>query len=269
MPLIEMSLTNLNKILELKERGALFVLNHSGGKDSQTMTIKLKEIIPVNQLLVIHADLPGADWPQTWEHIENTCKGLPVIKCQAVKTFMDMVNHRKMWPSPANRQCTSDLKRGPIEKVIRHYIKNNNLSGLVVNCMGIRAEESVTRGKGLDKTDYKRTGIPTTFIYDQHNSKAGREVYQWYPIFKLTTVEVFEIIKNAGQKPHWVYSKGMRRLSCMFCIMASPEDLITAARLLPDVYRTYVNKERELDFTFAMPVKGKRMFLPEITGIEP
>lgn len=263
-----MKLGNLEQITELRDRGALFVINHSGGKDSQAMTIQLRELIPVNQILIIHADLPGADWPKTWEHVKNTCTGLQVIKCQAVKTFMDMINHRKMWPSPANRQCTSDLKRGPIEKVIRHYIKNNNLSGLVVNCMGIRAEESVMRGKGLNKADYKTTGIPTTLVYDNRNSKAGREVYQWYPIFKLTTVEVFELIKKAGQAPHWAYFRGMKRLSCMFCIMASKEDLKTAAQIMPEVYKQYCDKEKELNFTFAMPVNGKRKFLPEITGID-
>lgn len=258
---------NMKKIIELKNRGALFIINHSGGKDSQTMTILLRKIIPANQIVVIHADLPGADWPGTWEHVTNTCQGLFMIKCVARKTFMIMVDWRKMWPSPTNRQCTSDLKRGPIEKIVRHYIRDNNLSGLVVNCMGIRAEESVMRGKGLDKKNFKQTRIPTTFIYDKRNSKAGRECYQWYPIFKLTTIEVFETIKSAGQEPHWAYSKGMKRLSCMFCIMASQEDLTTAAKLVPDVYKMYVEKERELNFTFAMPIKGVRKFLPEITGI--
>lgn len=276
-------MTDLNdtqKIKALRDRGALFVINHSGGKDSQVMTIRLHEIIPVNQILVIHADLAGADWAGTWEHIESTCietgrRGMVVRKCAAVnkegqeKTFFDLVDSRKMWPSPQTRNCTSDLKRGPIEKVIRHYIKEKNLSGLVVNCMGIRAEESVQRGKGLDKASYKRTGVATTLAFDKRNSRAGRECYQYYPIFDIKLQEVWDTIRDAGQVPHWAYSKGMTRLSCMFCIMASDHDLTVAARLVPDVYKQYCDKEKEINFTFAMPVNGERKFLPEITGIDP
>jgi DNA sulfur modification protein DndC len=64
------------------------------------------------------------------------------------KTFFDMVEHRGMFPSPSTRQCTSDLKRGPIEREIRRYLKAHpEFGGLVVNCMGMRAEESPGRSK--------------------------------------------------------------------------------------------------------------------------
>lgn len=43
-------------VRELVERGALFVVNHSGGKDSQAMTIALQSVIPTDQLVLIHAD---------------------------------------------------------------------------------------------------------------------------------------------------------------------------------------------------------------------
>lgn len=35
------------------------------------------------------------------------------------RTYLEMVEHRGMFPSAQYRQCTSDLKRGPIEKYIR------------------------------------------------------------------------------------------------------------------------------------------------------
>lgn len=56
-------------IEELIVQGALFVVNHSGGKDSQVMFLRLRTLVPADQLLVIHADLPGADWAGTWEHV--------------------------------------------------------------------------------------------------------------------------------------------------------------------------------------------------------
>ena len=237
---------------ELVARGALFVVNHSGGKDSQAMLIKLMAMIPRHQLLIIHADLPGVDWDGLQEHIAATCFGLPVLVVRAGKTFMDMVEHRGMFPSPSNRQCTSDLKRDPIAKAIRHHLKANpQFGGLVVSCMGMRAQESSGRAKLSVLTANKR------------NSVAGREWWDWLPIHDMTEAQVFGAIKAAGQVPLWVYAEGMSRASCRFCIMASDADHRVAARLAPQAYREIVAVERRLNFTLSMSRKP----LTEITGI--
>ncbi|MDE0032856.1 MAG: hypothetical protein OXU75_06970, partial [Deltaproteobacteria bacterium] len=54
-------------------RGALVVLNSSGGKDSQSMTILLARIVPRDQLVVVHAPLREVEWPGTIEHIQLCC----------------------------------------------------------------------------------------------------------------------------------------------------------------------------------------------------
>lgn len=243
-------------IQTLIDRGALFVVNHSGGKDSQAMMIKVRELVPADQILVIHAHLPGVEWAGTWEHVLETTEGYEVRHCQAGKSFFDMVRRRQMFPSPTYRQCTSDLKRAPIEKTIRHYIKENGLSGLVVNCMGLRAEESTSRAK------------QQVFKFNARNSKAGREWYDWLPIHGMLIDEVFQTIADAGEQPHWAYEAGMSRLSCCFCIMSSKADLMTAARLNPELYAQYVALEQEVNHTMMMPRKGERpRTLEEITGI--
>jgi len=241
-------------------RGALFVVNHSGGKDSQAMFALLKQVVPKDQLLVLHAILPGVEWDGVIEHIEATIGDAPLIFAQSIKTFWQMVEHRQMFPSPSNRQCTSDLKRGPIEKQIRHYLwENPRYGGLIVNCMGMRAEESPGRKKLVP------------FAFDPGNSMAAsakgtrpsREWYEWLPIHALSTWEVWCAIAEAGQKPHWAYSKGMTRLSCQFCIMASDGDLKTAATLAPDMYQRYAHAERRMGFTLRM----SRETLVQVTGI--
>lgn len=243
-------------IADLIDRGALFVVNHSGGKDSQAMHILLSRLVPADQIMVIHAHLPGVEWRGTFQHVLDTAKGHPVIQTQAVKTFMNMVDHRKMWPSPQQRQCTSDLKRGPIEREIRRYLKENpRYNGLVVNCIGLRAEESPGRAKQIP------------FRFSERNSKAGREWYDWLPIHDMLIDQVFKTIADAGEEPHWAYKCGMSRLSCCFCIMSSKDDLRTAAILNPTLYAKYVAKEREIDQTMLMPVGGERRFLEDVTGI--
>ncbi len=238
-------------IRTLNKKKAVFVVNHSGGKDSQAMYLYLRKFIPFDRLIIIHADMPGVDWEGIDDHINNTIDNNYYEIVRARKTFFEMVFHRKMWPSPTNRQCTSDLKRGPIEKAIRHYLKARKLK-LIVNCMGMRAEESSHRAKAKP------------FEFDKRNSKAGREWYKWLPIHPWLESQVFSEIEKAGQSPHWAYGKGMSRLSCCFCIMSSEKDLKTAGRLKPELLEKYIEIEKTINHTFIMPTKNNRRFLSDI-----
>jgi tRNA(Ile)-lysidine synthase TilS/MesJ len=74
------------------------VINHSGGKDSQAMFLKLRDLIPKQNLVVIHAHLPEVEWDGTIEHIKNTIGHAELHVVQAGKTFFEMVEHRQMWP---------------------------------------------------------------------------------------------------------------------------------------------------------------------------
>ena len=100
--------------------------------------------------------------------------------------------------------------------------------------MGLRADESAARAR---KTPWKRS---------DRNSRAGRSWFDWLPIFDLSTDDVFRIIHDAGQSPHWAYAAGMSRLSCSFCILASRSDLRRAAELRPDLYRAYTELEQRI-----------------------
>ncbi len=98
---------------------------------------------------------------------------------------------------------------------------------------------------------------------NDRNSVAGRDWYDWLPIFELTEGQAFETIAVAGQTPHPVYAQGLTRCSCSFCILASRADLTRAAQLRPDLYARYVALEQRLDHTLS----PSRRTLPEITGI--
>lgn len=251
---------NADQIQALIARGALFVVNHSGGKDSQAMCIKLERLVPRDQLVVVHADLGEVEWAGAQEHIKATTS-LPLHVTRARRTLLEMIEDRGMFPSPTLRQCTSDLKRGPIERCIRGIVQARRAAGvagadIVVNCMGMRAQESSSRAK-LE-----------TFKLSSKNSKNGREWYDWLPIHDMLVEEVFATIKSAGQEPHPVYAKGMTRFSCCFCIMASEHDLRTAATLNPVLYKRYVELEKSTGQVMMMPSKTKgRRSLEQITGI--
>jgi hypothetical protein len=108
---------NLREIEALIKKGALFVCNHSGGKDSQAMYLYLRLIIPASKLVVIYSHLDQVEWEGTEEHIWKTIDPAHrFFLVQARRGLLQMIEERGMFPSPANRQCTSDPKRGPINK---------------------------------------------------------------------------------------------------------------------------------------------------------
>ena len=239
----------------LLRAGALFALNSSGGKDSQAMTLLLQRFIPAEQMIVIHAPLRDVEWPGTIPHIEQTLPiNVPLLFAPIAsnQTLLDRVEARGMFPGPKFRWCTSDFKRGPIERELRRYLKAHpRFRNRIVNCMGMRADESSDRAK---LTPWER---------NDHNSKAGRDWYDWLPVHAFTTDDVFRVIAKAGQQPHWAYAEGVRRVSCTFCLYGCENDFRIGARLRPELYRRYVHLERRIGHTLS----PSRRPLPAITGI--
>lgn len=238
----------------LIKSGALFVSNHSGGKDSQTMLIKLLEVIPPQQIVVVHASLGAMEWPGALELAQNQAEdaGLPFIVARARKTLLEMVERRfenrpevPSWPSASTRQCTSDLKRGPIQREVRAYAKANGFK-VIVNCLGLRAEESPGRAKRQ------------VFRKNETDSNSVLTWYEWLPIHELKAEEVFASIREAGQEPHYAYALGNERLSCVFCIMASRNDLRNGGQHHPELLEQYAALEEHTGYTMHMnriPIK--------------
>ncbi len=240
------------------EQGALVFCNHSGGKDSQALYLLLRDIVPADQLVVVHSDLgEEVEWEGVKDHILENIDGRslelahPIWKDGSEKDFFGMVEDRQKWPSPSVRQCTSDLKRDPIAKVIRRIMKERGVKR-AINCMGLRAEESANRAKA------------PAWVLNTRLSKAGRIVFDCNPILSMLEANVFGVIAEAGQKLHWAYGAGMPRLSCCFCIMAGQKDLQLAAQLRPELAQRYVDLEAKIGHKWTATKS-----LSEIIGLEP
>ena len=240
---------------DMIHKGALVSVSVSGGKDSQAMMILLARIVPRDQLVVVHAPLGEVEWPGTVEHIENTIPaGVPLIfaRMASGKTLLDRVEERGKWPGAQFRYCTSEAKTGPIERELRRYLKAHpRFAGRVVSAIGIRRDESSVRSKRIP------------WARSERNSRAGREWFDWLPIFDLTADDVFRVIGDAGQSPHWVYGQGLSRCSCSFCIFSSRRDLRRAAELRPSLYKKFAMLERRMGHTLSPSGTG----LPDLTGI--
>ncbi len=241
----------------------LYVCNHSGGKDSQAMFKWLYEHVPKEDIVVVHAHLPGADWEGTIEHIRTTIKEIPLYVVQANKTFFEMVDERGMWPSPKYRTCTSDLKRAPIQKFIRRYAKENGYT-TVLNCPGFRAQESTPRKeREVFKLNKKLTTLTRT-VYDVlpiHDHSLTDVLATYGTSIKelnkrrLMYAQGNKVRALAGWKFIWTYVAGMSRHSCKICIMSKKNDLKCSGRIDPDNLALYRAKEDDIDHQFIMPNK--------------
>lgn len=242
----------------IADPAALFVSNHSGGKDSQAMLIELLRVIPRERLLVVHASLGEAEWPGALElgRDQAAAAGVPFIVARAAKSLFDMVERRHAarpevpsWPSASTRQCTSDLKRDPIAREVRRYAKAHGFTR-VVNCLGLRAAESPARAKRQ------------AFKGNARESSSVLTWYEWLPIHDLGTAAVFATIRAAGQEPHYAYALGNERLSCVFCIMASRNDLANGARHHPELLARYQDLEARTGYTMHQSRKPLAELIP-------
>ena len=226
----------------LVRQGAMFYIAHSGGKDSQCMYARIRRQVPHERIVVVHAYLGKVEWHGVQDHIRGTiAHELQVVR--AGKTFFDLVRHRARtypdvpaFPGAGRRQCTSDLKRDPILKFIRRDM-NARGATLAVNCIGLRAEESRSRSRRAAWSLSKKL------------TNSRRTVYEWLPIHQLTTTQVFEEIRRAGQQPFRAYAMGNRRLSCVFCIFGCPGDIANGRRERPELYDEYRKLEHETGWT--------------------
>lgn len=54
------------------------------------------------------------------------------------------------------------------------------------------------------------------------------------------------MIEAAGQKPHWAYERGARRLSCLICLFSSESDMRIAVES-SDAGKAYARKIIEIE----------------------
>ncbi len=226
------------------------VVNSSGGKDSQTMLGCLVALADAegylrSHLVVAHADLGRAEWAGTRELAERQAKHYG-LRFEAIARpqgwLLDHITKRGRWPSSVNRYCTSDHKRGQIQKILtqldREVRRSKSQHVRILNCMGMRAQESPARAKLV------------SFQPRQLGSTQHRDVDRWLPIHDWTEAQVWATIKASGVPHHYAYDLGMPRLSCVFCIFAPRPALILAGQHNRELLDEYVAAERQMGHTF-------------------
>jgi 3'-phosphoadenosine 5'-phosphosulfate sulfotransferase (PAPS reductase)/FAD synthetase len=240
----------------------VILINISGGKDSQAtldVTVAAAEAAGVrDRIVAVFADLGDEDeWPGTRElaaehaahyqvRHEVVWRTVPGPDGEPVQqSLSEHIEQRGMWPDAARRYCTSDMKRGPVRKLMTRLAAEQRAAGVagrqvrILNVMGLRAQESRSRAKMA----------PFRFDEDASNQSV-RHVDEWLPILAWHVTEVWARIARAGTRPHPVYAQGMPRLSCQFCVLASRSALIRAAQINPSGAADRAAREARMDHSF-------------------
>lgn len=243
----------------------IIAISSSAGKDSQAMLDYVHRLAMsqgvASRLVVIHADLGEVEWPGTHELAEQqaTAYGVRFIVTSRIGgtarrtgkvykagdeygSILDYAERRGSWPDNKNRWCTSEFKRGPILRTYTALAKEwRQRAGekrpcRILDCMGLRADESPARAKKVVFSERKRTRT--------------QAIDSWLPIHHWTKEMVWDTI-HASQVPyHYAYDLGMPRLSCVFCIFAPKAALITAGKANKELLEEYVRIEKKIDHTF-------------------
>jgi DNA sulfur modification protein DndC len=237
----------LHRLAQGFGEGLAFVVNQSGGKDSTRMMGLVRQKFPYAPTYAVMADtgfehiapVTAANWART--RCAEFGLDLTVVR-NPKRTYLEMVEQRGMFPSAQFRQCTSDLKRGPIDKFIRSLPH-----AVIVNCIGIRAEESYSRARLSPLT------------VNLSLSTRQRTVYNWFPIYEetLSHVLTWHWVNAVGLHPVYIpaYHKDgttggyLKRLSCRVCIFSTDADLVAIHHHDRGAFDLISNLERKLHFT--------------------
>jgi 3'-phosphoadenosine 5'-phosphosulfate sulfotransferase (PAPS reductase)/FAD synthetase len=270
-------------VLDLHSYDAI-VISSSAGKDSQAMLTMLVQLADTqgydrSRLVVVHADLAETvEWDGVVELAREQAEHYGVrfhvvsrvgqIKTQgkeagyklgeAFTDIPDYADRRGRWPGiGATQWCTGDFKTSPIRayttELAREIHAATGKRPRILSCLGLRAAESMRRAKRPAITCIRNT--------------KPVHVDEWCPILWWSVAQVWDTIHASGVRYHEAYDRGMRRLSCCFCIGASMNDLLIAGSANEDKLRRYVAIEDRIGFTF-QPKRSLRQVLEvlEATG---
>ena len=259
----------------------LIEISSSAGKDSQAMTFHVAGLLREAGLLergvVVHADLGRVEWPETPALAETHARlaGLRFMKVKRPQgDLLEHVEKLGKWPMPTQRFCTADHKRGQIytaftalaEEARERLVREAAVAGhsfnrpvRILNCVGLRAEESPGRAKRPTlKRDKRSSGKGTAKVVDM-----------WLPIQHWTEAEVWAACRASGAPTHPAYAAGLPRASCVFCIYAPEGALQIAGHAHPALLAEYVAVEQRIGHTFKHGLPIAKVAADVAAGVRP
>lgn len=245
----------------------------SAGKDSLAMlwyvAILAHERGVLDRVVAIHADMGVCDWPGTAELAQEQAEHIGVRFMVVSRPQGDLLEHIEKlgkWPSPTQRFCTSDHKRGQLlvgMTQLANEVRDSLPEGArkrpirILNCVGLRAEESPGRGK------------LSAFKPGARGSSDRKVIDMWLPIHKWTTKQVWQANEASGAPTHPAYEYGLPRASCVFCIYAPEPALLVSGMMNRELLAKFVKLEKKLGSKFTKKISLAKVEQDLKAGVVP
>lgn len=205
-----------------------FLASFSGGKDSQVVLDLCTRAIPSTDFEVVYSDT-GYELPPSlklYQEIQQHYQSLyPDLKFSTAKNHASVLSY---WdkigtPSDSHRWCCSIMKTAPLYRTFK--IEGTNKQAKVLTFDGVRAEESLKRGK------YGRTGKGKhTTIYNAH------------PILEWSAVEIFLYLFRHHLPINQAYRDGKARVGCVICPFSTSWDDMIATKKYPNELKPFTER---------------------------
>lgn len=205
-----------------------FLASFSGGKDSQVVLDLCTRAIPSTDFEVVYSDT-GYELPPSlklYQEIQQHYQSLyPDLKFSTAKNHASVLSY---WdkigtPSDSHRWCCSIMKTAPLYRTFK--IEGTNKQAKVLTFDGVRAEESLKRGK------YGRTGKGKhTTIYNAH------------PILEWNAVEIFLYLFRHHLPINQAYRDGKARVGCVICPFSTSWDDMIATKKYPNELKPFTKR---------------------------
>lgn len=205
-----------------------FLASFSGGKDSQVVLDLCTRAIPSTDFEVVYSDT-GYELPPSlklYQEIQQHYQSLyPDLKFSTAKNHASVLSY---WdkigtPSDSHRWCCSIMKTAPLYRTFK--IEGTNKQAKVLTFDGVRAEESLKRGK------YGRTGKGKhTTIYNAH------------PILEWNAVEIFLYLFRHHLPINQAYRDGKARVGCVICPFSTSWDDMIATKKYPNELKPFTER---------------------------
>lgn len=210
----------------------------SGGKDSSALALWLRyEAGLPNKLHLLFNDT-GHEHPFTLAHVQALADhcGLPLNVARCEKTFIELCESKKMFPSRLARFCTEELKIIPSSRWLDEAYGDGRIDNPVL-VMGVRADESPGRAK-MPEWDSNDKGM-----------KGRRKVFDcpvWRPILRWGVDQVFETHRRHGLEPNPLYKMGVARVGCFPCVFSGKADLRASFLADPELLDRLISYEERV-----------------------
>lgn len=248
----------LKKLLKEDPPGEkhIFVISISGGKDSKATLIVslplLLDLIEPDQIKVVFCDT-GWEKKETIEEIKDIKLKLDHLGIEFIilknenfpNGMVDLITHKKMFPSRKTKFCTDQLKMIPA----LNYYKKLHLSNFkVIALVGKRRDESE------DRRNTKEQDLHT---YRDYNFTT------YHPIADWTETDVYSFLDETWGIPS-SYFKGNKRVGCDECFQADLKSISLMSQEKVEIMSKLENNIAEFhqdkDYTPAFFYKKNKTF---------